>query len=303
MVSDNRFQLKGKQFFLTYPRNDTAKASLLYHLKEVFTNGVYFLVCQEVHEDGSPHLHAAVICDKSVNKKSRVDGSHPCDYNGKGNYQTSRDIHATIKYIKKDGNYIEEGEAPQAKRKWEELHDASSTEEFLAVAKRVSARDYYLHYDRLADTANRLFKPQLPEYVPRYTFSTIPPIVKQWQEQWDRDRPLSLIIWGPSRTGKTQLARSLGKHVYWNGYFNLSDFDDTVQYAIFDDWEDWTKFTQYKQWLGAQEQFTATDKYMRKRTIHWGKPCIVLSNSEPNFSDTDWISANTFKLHVRGCLY
>lgn len=74
--------------------------------------------------------------------------------------------------------------------------------------------------------------------------------------------------------------------------FNLGDWDDSADYAIFDDWDDWSRFSQYKQWLGAQGQFTVTDKYRKKLTKTWGRPCIILSNSLPNFSDHDWVEVN-----------
>ncbi len=80
--------------------------------------------------------------------------------------------------------------------------------------------------------------------------------------------------------------------MYFNGQFNLEDWDDSAKYAIFDDWEDWTRWFSYKQYLGAQETFTVSDKYKKKRTVTWGKPCIVLSNQMPDFKDWTWIEIN-----------
>jgi len=80
--------------------------------------------------------------------------------------------------------------------------------------------------------------------------------------------------------------------MYWNGMFNLDCWDESAQFAIFDDWEDWTRFYNYKCWLGAQLEFTVSDKYRKKQQILWGKPCIVLSNEIPAFKDQDWINAN-----------
>lgn len=91
--------------------------------------------------------------------------------------------------------------------------------------------------------------------------------------------------------------------MYFNGMFDLGSWDDNAQYAIFDDWQDWSKFYNYKQWLGAQREFTVTDKYRRKRTIKWGKPCIVLANAEPLFEDGQWIKANCFKCNLVAKLY
>lgn len=116
------------------------------------------------------------------------------------------------------------------------------------------------------------------------------------------DRPRSLILVGVSRLGKTEWARSLGPHMYWNGYFDLSLWNDDADYAIFDDIST-DNFKQYKQWLGAQRQFTATDKYMRKRQLLWGKPCIFLANQIPDFDDRDWINANCSIVQLRNPLF
>lgn len=123
------------------------------------------------------------------------------------------------------------------------------------------------------------------------------------------ERPLSLILIGPSRLGKTEWARSIGRHLYFNGQFDLGqisgDLSD-VRYAVFDDfpWDVMKRF--YKQWFGAQKTFTLTDKYKGKRTINWGKPIIWLCN--PDDFDTrpivsDWMLANTITINVTNKLY
>lgn len=99
---------------------------------------------------------------------------------------------------------------------------------------------------------------------------------------------------GASRTGKTEWARSLGPHFYFNGYFNMEQLSFESKYAVFDDFEDWSTFKQYKQWLGAQRQFVVTDKYRRKRDFLWGRPSVVLSNVDPAFKDFDWVKKNCF---------
>jgi hypothetical protein len=91
--------------------------------------------------------------------------------------------------------------------------------------------------------------------------------------------------------------------MYFSGMFNLEKFDDSARYAVFDDFEDWSRFYNYKQWLGAQEEFELSDKYMRKRTVKWGKPCIVLSNQDPDFKDQHWISENCITCFIQNKLF
>ena len=44
-----------------------------------------------------------------------------------------------------------------------------------------------------------------------------------------------MILWGPTRTGKTLLSRSFGRHSYFSGLFNIDNIDDDADYAVFDD--------------------------------------------------------------------
>lgn len=117
------------------------------------------------------------------------------------------------------------------------------------------------------------------------------------------ERPKSLFIIGPSRTHKTTWARSLGPHIYWNSMINLDTYHADADYAIFDDF-DWKFMPNKKSWIGAQKEFTATDKYRKKKTILWGKPCIYLCNEEDSpfvtMSPTErgWYNLNCVTYYV-----
>lgn len=113
---------------------------------------------------------------------------------------------------------------------------------------------------------------------------------------------MSLCLWGPSRTGKTLWARSLGSHAYFGGLFSLDEPLDNVKYAVFDDLQGGLEyFHSYKFWLGCQKQFYATDKYKGKKLIHWGRPSIYLSNDDPRENkgaDYDWLMANVRFVYI-----
>lgn len=86
-------------------------------------------------------------------------------------------------------------------------------------------------------------------------------------------------------------ARSLGKHLYFGGLFNISECDviNEAGYAVFDDMQGGFDFFHgYKFWLGAQREFTVTDKYKGKKHILWGKPSIWLCNNDPSVEKVDW---------------
>lgn len=123
-----------------------------------------------------------------------------------------------------------------------------------------------------------------------------PPEPEQALTNKPQRRPKSLILYGPTRLGKTLWARSMGRHCYFNNTFNLSAYDPNVRYAVFDDITDGLSKFPYKQWLGGQNQFEMTDKYHKKQTIYWNKPAIWIANenplSHPKNIDCDWIKGN-----------
>lgn len=104
-------------------------------------------------------------------------------------------------------------------------------------------------------------------------------------------------------------ARSIGPHVYCCLQFNIDDVRaelDDAMYAIFDDMQGGFKFfPSYKGWMGAQSQFTITDKYRHKATIQWGRPTIWLCNEEQwgqdcanSTFDLNWMEANAWMVHL-----
>lgn len=61
-----------------------------------------YVIAQEKHEDGSPHVHAFIKYNKKVEWKETkwdIGGYH-------GNYQVAKSWKAVERYCKKDGDYI-----------------------------------------------------------------------------------------------------------------------------------------------------------------------------------------------------
>ena len=99
----------GKRFFLTYPRCEHTKEELLAFLSEK-AEVSHYTICRELHEDGTPHLHACVeFLDVQRHPVAWLDfdGKHP-------NKQDPRKWVACVKYCKKGGDFIEDVEAAPA---------------------------------------------------------------------------------------------------------------------------------------------------------------------------------------------
>lgn len=189
-----------------------------------------------------------------------------------------------------------------------------SAEEFLDHFQSTYPKYFTTHYINLRALAYDRYDKKIREYVPSFTdFPNLPFACRSWVENYlhgDCERPLSLILIGESRTGKTEWARSLGRHMYFNGYFNLDLWDDEAEYAIFDDFDvDGKKLEEYfrswKCWFGAQKEFNITDKYKRKMNVKWGKPIIYISNNEIDCSSKtlDYIRKNSIRVNVYNNFY
>ena len=63
------------------------------------------------------------------------------------------------------------------------------------------------------------------------------------------DRPKTLVVWGPSRTGKTNWARSLGRHTYLGFAWSLKEVDQSCDYIVIDD-IDMSNFRLWQPFLG-----------------------------------------------------
>lgn len=119
------------------------------------------------------------------------------------------------------------------------------------------------------------------------------------------------MLVGASRLGKTVWARSLGRHIYWNSYFNVADWDNEASYLVADDipWDNFKRI--HKALLGCQREFVLTDKYVKKLKIqNWGKPTIFCCNEENDpfvtpgdISTLNWLRENCVKVVITNKIY
>ena len=274
------FDFNRKQVFLTYAQCDIPKQDLLTHFEETFLIQSY-CIAQELHEDGRPHLHAYFAFQQKLHSRdARVfdfRGKHP---NIAGPIRSNK---RTLSYIRKHDDYIQSDDLAEDESNWATIIDTSESKaSFLDAVRARYPRDYVLSLSRIEYTADRLFPSTGSVYESAYDHGdfVLPPRATEWVDQRaDRDRPKSLILVGATRTGKTEWARSLGRHIYFNSVFNLDKWDSSAEYAIFDDCE-WQFIPSKKGWFGAQKEFDCTDKYRHKKTLQWGRPSIFLCNPD-----------------------
>lgn len=123
-------------------------------------------------------------------------------------------------------------------------------------------------------------------------------------------RKQSLVLWGPTRTGKTVWSRSLGPHLYFCGLYSYKEAKKAADatYAIFDDIQGGIKFfPAFKNWLGSQYQFQIKGLYRDPELITWGKPSIWVANTDPREdmspADIEWLEGNCTFVNVTTAIF
>lgn len=119
------------------------------------------------------------------------------------------------------------------------------------------------------------------------------------------------MLVGPSKTGKTQWARSLGRHMFFRENFNLDDWDPDASYIVIDDMQ-MDRVPGWKVLLGSMGDMVLYDRYRPKKHVRWGprKCCIILCNpgvdwrySELWKTESSWCNTNVEVIEVTQNLY
>lgn len=194
---------KFKGWFLTWPRCAMKKEDALTVLK---TNGlpdiVEYVICEEEHEDGSPHLHAFV----KLAKKIRFSQAAFDLLSHHGHYEPAKSWAAVKRYVTKEDNYISNIDIDAAvKKKSKGVKEKNA----LMLAKTPK---------ELVDDGDisLLMLPQLLKAKRAYDRAAKPPKHIPRKCYW---------IWGPPRAGKSYVVREMFDDIYekpqskwWDGY-------------------------------------------------------------------------------------
>lgn len=276
------FRVCAKVFFLTFPKiKDCTHQEIHDHLVQ-HSDHVYS--CLEAHQDGTPHVHAILSYTK------RRDIKNPRFFDFKGNHcniQRCKDIDASTTYLEKDGKTL--GEPPKSLRNNRQarlqtlINESQTSGDFINGFTEIDAHASIIHHQQIEAYANKRFR-RPDSFTPRSRSSfTEPPDLTDWVSSHlfpQPERPKCLIILSPTRFGKTEWARSLGSHTYWNNYVT-SERNIEARYAVVDDMERFTNFTGAKGMFGCQKVIGLNPKYSKLQQWEWGIPTIWLFNQLP----------------------
>nr|ALK03519.1 replication initiator protein [Macroptilium mosaic Puerto Rico virus] len=316
MPPPKRFRVSSKNYFLTYPRCSISKEETLSQLLniETPTNKKYIKICEELHEDGQPHLHVLIqfegkfVCTNQrlfdLVSPTRSTHFHPNIQGAK----SSSDVKA---YIDKDGVTIEWGQfqidgrsarggQQSANDSYAKALNADCIDAAMTVLKEEQPKDFVVQYHNIRSNLEKIFTPPTEPWVPPFqlsTFNNVPLIMSDWVNENISDsaarplRPISIIVEGPSRTGKTLWAQSLGPHNYLCGHIDLNPriYSNHAWYNVIDD-VDPHYLKHFKEFMGAQRNWQSNCKYGKPIQIKGGIPTIFLCNPGPHSSYKEYLS-------------
>nr|UVN12573.1 replication initiation protein [Croton enation leaf curl virus] len=310
-----RFLINSKNYFLTYPKCSLTKEEALSQLQNLQTptNKKFIKICRELHENGEPHLHVLIQFEgkyKCQNQRffdlvspTRSAHFHP-------NIQGAKSSSDVKSYIDKDGDTLDWGEfqidGRSARGGQQSANDAYATalnagskSEALRVIKELAPKDFVLQFHNLNANLDRIFQEPPAPYVSPFlssSFDQVPQELEEWAAENVVNaaarplRPMSIVIEGDSRTGKTMWARSLGPHNYLCGHLDLSPkvYNNDVWYNVIDD-VDPHYLKHFKEFMGAQRDWQSNTKYGKPVQIKGGIPTIFLCNPGPNSSYKEFL--------------
>jgi hypothetical protein len=302
------FRFAARHVFLTYAQAAAipSKDELFLFLQSARTDRC--VVSKEIHADGGVHYHALVRYRSKLDTTNErfwdLEGVHP-------NIVRPRKIEDCFNYVTKDGDFVNQG--------WN-FDRVPIQEVVVAAAENPDFSHEQALRHIIATTGDQGLKMfgHIESYLtllkkPARSFQNLRAFpdefntTQHWADEvWGfignllvppggrEDGVYSLWFYGPSRLGKTQLARSLGRHWYMQGMWNVESYCDDAEYGVLDDitWD--SLKVSYKALLGWQRDITVTDKYRKKCNYTHGKGVIVLSNELPAFSleEYEWLRKN-----------
>nr|QEF51116.1 Rep [Tomato leaf curl Gujarat virus] len=315
MAAPNRFKINAKNYFLTYPKCSLTKEEALSQLLNLQTptSKKFIRICRELHEDGTPHLHVLIQFEGKFQCKNnrffdltsptRSAHFHP-------NIQGAKSSSDVKSYMEKDGDVVDHGVfqvdgrsarggCQSANDAYAEAINSGSKAQALNILREKAPKDFVLQFHNLNSNLDRIFTPPMDVYVSPFlssSFDHVPEELEEWAAENVVSpaarplRPISIVIEGDSRTGKTMWARSLGPHNYLCGHLDLSPkvYSNHAWYNVIDD-VDPHYLKHFKEFMGAQRDWQSNTKYGKPVQIKGGIPTIFLCNPGPNSSYKEYL--------------
>lgn len=159
------FRFQSRHVFLTYAQCNLGHNTILSELRQLEDFTAY-TASTELHQDGNPHVHVLLRFTRKLshrdNRRWDILSYHP-------NIVCPRAVQGTRDYIKKAGNFTEEGWETEAKAYSKCLEESHTKSDFLNELRTHHTRDYVLNYDRIVSMAEQHFTQPVVPYTPQFT--------------------------------------------------------------------------------------------------------------------------------------
>jgi len=328
--SSRQFRFNAQVVFLTFPRCLRPKEDAISGLLAAFPEQVkWAIVCRELHQDQTPHLHLVAKFKRKINSVNprlfdQVLGEHP-------NIQSVRSIKNVLKYVRKsDDSPLEHGDVPSTEASTVNDFQKESKSDMVAKALisgatiQQIASDHpgyvLLHLQKMELFRTRMMMktttlPTLTSLVllPDPTMTTEAVQSSTSLVEWVRKNLLAprafkdpqLWMWGPPNTRKTSFVHLLKK--YYRVYcVPHEEFDDLYEDGLYDlaFCDEWRNDLRAIGWLARFSQ--GDDMTLRvkggQRTKSQNIPMIIASNFPINLSfklqDVDVVRARFQEVHI-----
>lgn len=326
-----QFRINAKYLFLTY--SQVPNHWTLEFVKQQLIRGILintrglqkyeskvkaYVISEELHQEKigngdyirGKHYHCFIELNKIIDIKTRefldIEG-----YNG--NYQAVRSIKATIDYVKKHGNYIEEG-FPGMKLEDRKILDATQSEAELMLFPKMKPMDKLRMKEKIDHRKNQIQNQNNSiNYnsgtVINYFADVIYPVhpgagINKY------GRPKAVFFYGPPETGKTTTAHTIAVHAN----MRLIRVIDAKQLASTYDGEQLFLFDELKIEDLFDNQGKVTDLYslivelttlpgmttkvhFYAKNLAWPRKLVMCSNNNPLL----WPLPISFKSRVIFC--
>ena len=323
-----KYRFNGKHIYVTWSKSKIdSKEEFHQKLLTVLPAGVRLFGGRELHQDGTPHYHVVFSFLEKVHwpdaaKKFSMEGDTTAIRfeKPKPRQRVSDFLENTMAYCAKDGDTfgerlcLEGAVAEQKKRKWQDVIDEPDEQKAWRIIREFEPRSYMVNYpalDKAMGSKRRALGTTEERDRPKGRFR-VPKILSWWMDkyvirrQW-KGRPMSLVIVGDPKTGKSAWAESEGNPIVMNSRWCMkSIFPGATHVVVSDSRPAAFGYAGQSHWrdvLGGQERFNCRDFQQETRTVEWGLPCIWTCNfdNDPrkDMAVADYIRSVSYVFEVR----
>lgn len=291
-------QLRAQKWALTFPQCSLLPQQAVENLLAMFPPLEWYVISQELHQDGNPHLHLALSFRETFSSRDMHVFDKIC--NQHGNYQAMKNVRAWVAYVTKKGEFIAHGIDPVAlaQHKSSKFNEIAKLVQEGKTIQEINHMEpgFVLHHKRKIEEyvswiGRRKEKENKKKWI---SFSTADiqdlntqseMSIAAWLNLNIREprefRQLQLYVYGPARTGKSSLVQKLEE--YLNVYHIprdeefYDDYEDGIyDLAVLDEFTNSKTMQWMNQWLDGQVHYLRKKggQILKRQNI----PTIVFSN-------------------------